>query len=878
MGVLQPPPPFCLIIVIFYLPKAEASRIFGKTYDKKGEAGEVTRREQSLERGQKGKELIRRRLGGCWQFCRYETAEEEPSGLESGSADDSGWKEVELPHDWGIEGPFQEELPGNTGKRPWHGIGWYRKRFTVPDLNVGERLLLEFEGAMSHPQVWLNGVYIGEWAYGYNSFILDGTAAMQPGQTNELAVRLDNPPESSRWYPGGGLYRDVWVHRKAVVSVDEWSTFITTPRVTPTASSVEISTTVRNAGDNCTSVEIWHTILGPDGSRVATVRTDHHKLPAGEARDLVAQLEVPKPMLWDSFTPALYTCHTEVRADGVLQESKDTCFGIRSIEWRADDGLHLNGRRVQVQGVCQHHDLGALGGAFNRRAAERQLERLLQMGCNAIRMAHNPPAPELLDLCDRMGILVVNELFDTWKIGKTKADYGRHFDAWHERDVRNWVCRDRNHPSVIAWSLGNEIREQEDLPGNHDRARRLVELCRLYDPTRPTTVGMNDGASMTNGFAPIFDLAGYNYRAVLDKSVNYQTHLETLPRIPLYGAETSSCLSTRGVYFFPVRKEKSGGFTNFQVSSYDLYAPLWGYTPDIEFDSLDRFPAVAGEFVWTGFDYLGEPTPYNTDVTNALNFCDPELRARAQALDELQHLGEKAPSRSSYFGIIDLAGFPKDRYYLYQARWRPDLPVAHLLPHWNWPGREGEITPVHAYTNGDEAELLLNGKSLGRKSIGAGEYRFVWEDVRYASGKLELIIWRNGKPWATAVRETSGPPARLRAIVDRNRIRADGKDLAFATVEVLDDMNRVVPDACPKITCSVEGAGELVATDNGDPTDWTSFQSHERRAFNGLALAIIRGRPGMPGKASLIVSSQGLASTHLFLDAFENPADQTKFS
>ncbi len=794
-------------------------------------------------------------LADGWSFCRFEERGDEAPGLECLHVDESGWELVTLPHDWGIKGPFREELPNETGKLPWHGIGWYRKSFETPELGPGERLLIEFEGAMSHPQVWVNGQRVGEWLYGYNSFIVDATPALQAGD-NTLAVRLYNPLKSSRWYPGGGLYRDVWLLRKPAVCVEEWSTFIRTPEVTAERAELVIKTAVRNGLDSEREATVRHSILTPDGAVMASVEAASMVLAAGQSEEVCVQLKISDPQLWDIESPVLHTCRTEALVDGQRIDVQDTPFGIRSIEWTAGDGFHLNGRRVQLNGVCQHHDLGALGAAFNRRAAERQLEILKEMGCNAIRMAHNPPAPALLDLCDQMGFLVVNELFDIWAISKAEDDYARHFDEWHERDVRNWVCRDRNHPSIIAWSLGNEILEQEDLPGNHDRARRLVELTHQYDRTRPTTVGMNNGASLENGFARIFDLAGYNYKAVLDKTPNYQTHLDNYPELPLFGAETASCLSSRGFYAYPVSRAKDGGFVDHQVNSYDLYSPWWAYPPDVEFDSLDRYPQIAGEFVWTGFDYLGEPTPYNSDKTNALNFANEEVRKRA--LEQFDRLGRNSPSRSSYFGFIDLAGFPKDRYYQYKARWRPDVPTAHLLPHWNWPGRKGEVTPVHAYTNGDEAELFLNGQSLGKKSLEPGQYRFVWEDVLYESGKLELVTWRKGQPWATTLRETSGDPAQLRAKVDRTRITGDGLDLAFVSIEVLDEAGRIVPDACPELHFSTEGAGEFVAADNGDSTDWTPFHSPSRKAFNGLALAILKGNPGQSGKLTIQITAEGL--------------------
>jgi beta-galactosidase len=802
-------------------------------------------------------------LSEGWRFQRFESTEVEPPLLQIESVSESDWRLLDLPHDWGIEGPFSKDLPNKTGKLPWHGIGWYRRSLVLPQIARGERVLLLFEGAMSNAKVYMNGRLLGEWAYGYNSFIVDASHALLRGQTNLLAVRLDNRPNSSRWYPGGGLYRDVWLLYKPVVALEEWSTFIKTKRLSADMARLEVEATVRNNGPEPVLVQLRHQVTDPKGREVTLALSSPVEVLPEVDLQVSCLGDQRHPQIWDLESPNLYSCRTEIILDGQVVHSQETRFGIRTIAWNSYDGFHLNGRRVPLQGVCLHHDLGALGSAFNLRAAERQLEILREMGCNAIRTAHNPPAPAFLDLCDAMGFLVVNELFDNWAISKTPEDYARHFEEWHERDVRNWVLRDRNHPSCIAWSLGNEIQEQKDEPGNHDRARRLVEICRRYDMTRPTTAGLNEGVSLLNGFAAIFDVAGYNYKAVLDKPLNYLNHFETYPGVPLYGAETASCLSSRDVYFFPVKKEKNGGFAQHQVSSYDLYAPLWAYLPDFEFDSLDRFPAIAGEFVWTGFDYLGEPTPYNDDNTNALNFSDPILRDRA--LEEMKILGQSAPSRSSYFGIIDLAGFPKDRFYLYQGRWRPNLPVAHLLPHWNWYGREGEITPVHAYTNGDVAELFLNGKSLGRKSMGEGEYRLVWEDVRFTPGKLELITYRKGKEWARTVRETTGAPYQLRATVDRPIIKADGRDLAFVTIEVLDAEGRRVPDACPELSFTAEGAGTFIAADNGDATDLTPFSEPKRKAFNGLALTVLRGRKGSSGSLALQVDCPGLASAKVEL-------------
>ena len=534
----------------------------------------------------------------------------------------------------------------------------------------------------------------------------------------------------------------------------------------------------------------------------------------------------------------------------------ETAFGIRKIEWNAQKGFLLNDRVLKLQGVCNHHDLGALGAAFNERAAERQLEILRAMGCNAIRTSHNPPAPQLLDLCDRMGFVVVDELFDCWKIGKRKADYSRDFDAWHERDVVNFVHRDRNHPSVILWSSGNEISEQWTQAGNPVRSRELTALFHREDPTRKVSNGMNNGDAMANGFAATLDVAGYNYKSISSKKPNYLDHIRTAPDQPFFGAETASAVSSRGVYFFPVSEKKKGGFFQFQVSSYDLYAPDWANIPDFDFDSADQLPALAGEFVWTGFDYLGEPTPYNHDESIALNYQNEA--DRAAALAEMRRLGGKVPSRSSYFGIIDLAGFPKDRYYLYQSRWRPEFPMAHILPHWTWPGREGELTPVHVYTSGDEAELFLNGQSLGRKKKGEREYRLRWNDVKYAPGELKVVAYKNGKLWAEAIRRTAGAATALKLEADRTDIRADGSDLSFITVQVVDAHGDLVPGANQLVKFSVKGPASIVAVDNGNATSLLPFQASEMKAFSGQCLVILRSRAGKGGTIELTAQADGL--------------------
>jgi beta-galactosidase len=794
-----------------------------------------------------------------WKFNRFGPMPDgsttaEPAGLESPALNDTSWRSVNLPHDWGIEGPFRPELPNNTGKLPWAGIGWYRKSFTLDAADQGHRIFLDFDGAMSHPKVYVNGQLAGEWAYGYSSFRVEITDFVKFGPANVVAVRLDNPAASSRWYPGSGIYRHVRLEKTAPVHVAHWGVFVHTPKVSRDSAEVVVETTVDNQSAAAAQVSVRHFIFAPKRKTpVASFETKAAGVNAGANGKLVATATVNRPELWDVTSPGVYTLHTTVLVDGKPVDNLETRFGIRKIEWSAEKGFLLNDRVLRLQGVCNHHDLGALGAAFNERAAERQLEILREMGCSAIRTSHNPPAPQLLDLCDRMGFVVMDELFDCWKLGKTPGDYSKDFDAWHERDVVNLVRRDRNHPSVILWSSGNEIREQQGKPEDLERSRRLTGLFHREDPTRKVSNGMNNHNAIVNGFAQTLDVAGYNYKAILAKKPNYLDHVRHAPNQPFFGAETASTVSSRGVYFFPVNPKKDGGFFQFQVSSYDLYAPPWANIPDQDFDSIDHLPALAGEFVWTGFDYLGEPTPYNKDDSNLLNFQSEA--ERAAMLAEMQRLGGAVPSRSSYFGIIDLAGFPKDRYYLYQSRWRPDLKMAHILPHWNWAGREGQVTPVHVYTSGDEAELFLNGKSLGRKKKAEREYRLRWNDVVYQPGELKVVAYRGGKRWAEATRRTTGAVAGLKLEADRREIRADGSDLSFITVRVVDSKGEMVPTANELVKFTVTGPADIAGVDNGDATSWLPFQGSEMKSFNGLCLVILRSRAGQSGPVELQATS-----------------------
>ena len=793
--------------------------------------------------------------------------------------DDSAWRELTLPHDWGIEGPFSQDLPGETGKLPWHGVAWYRKTFRLKQRDATSLVELHLDGAMSHAAIWLNGICIGGWAYGYTSFKVDLTAHAKFGADNVLAIRLDNPPNSSRWYPGGGLYRNTWLVKTPRLRVSHQGSFVTTPKVEPRAAWVNVDVEIENGTERKAKLGLQTSIYALSnagelqGKPLVVSALVELDLDPGFHAHRSHGLPVPNPRLWSIEHPERYVAVTVLRSQGRQVDRVETPFGIRSLRVDPDQGFFLNEKPLRLNGVCMHHDLGALGAAVSERAIERQVQILKDMGCNAIRTAHNPPAPELPEVCDRLGMLLMVEAFDCWRRGKKcldgmnqrdpnveYLDYAQAFDHWHEQDLRAMVRRDRNHPSVVMWSIGNEVIEQW-FPDGWKLAQHLAGIVREEDRSRPITSAFNGESSGYSGFQTAVDLVGYNY-----KPKAYLPFRESYPTTPVLGAETSSAVSSRGEYFFPVSDDKAEGRVNFHVSSYDLSAPPWAFPPDEEFRGLDKAPSALGEFVWTGFDYLGEPTPYNSDSTNLLNFSDPAERARMQ--QELARLGKIAvPSRSSYFGIIDLAGFPKDRFYIYQARWRPELRMAHILPHWNWPERVGKITPVHVYTSGDEAELFLNGKSEGRQHRKAHEYRFRWNKVRYAPGVLKVVVYRDGKKWTVATRQTTREATRLGVEADRDELRADGRDLAFVTVSVQDQLGQVVPRADADISFSLTGPGDIVAVDNGDPTSFEPFQALRRKAFNGLALVVVRTRTGRGGRLVLTVRSHGLAKSTLALQS-----------
>ena len=799
-----------------------------------------------------------------WLFFRFGlqadgTTLPEPDSVQDPKTNDSNWRKLDLPHDWAIEGPFRIELTGETGKLPFKGIGWYRKHFNVSKEDAWKQVFLDFDGAMAYAQVWLNGHYVGTWPYGYNSFRMDLTPFLKVGKENVIAVRLDTEKWDSRWYPGAGIYRHVWMVKTNPIHVGHWGTFITTPEITDASAILKIDAIVDNQGKSAAEATVQTQIFELDknnipGVNVASFNQTIRKIEAGKSITTSATASIKNPKRWDIVAPNRYLATTKISVNGKVVDSYNTPFGIRSLKFTAHDGFLLNSHRVEIQGTCNHHDLGALGSAINTSALRRQLTILKEMGCNSLRTSHNPPAPELLELADQMGFLVWDEAFDCWKHGKKEKDYNKLYEEWHEKDLKAMVHRDRNHPSVFIWSIGNEVMDQRNV----EMTKHLSDIVRGEDPTRPVSNGYNDPDRAREVGAVVgVDIMGVNY------FFGQQPKWDADPRYankPTLGSETSSCVTSRGEYFFGTE------YKDWQISSYDHAKPDWGCTPDDQFRTNARYPNLLGEYVWTGFDYLGEPTPYNSDETNLLNFRnDPAKRAELEK--KMEELHKNAPpSRSSYFGIVDLCGFPKDRFYLYQAHWRPDLPMAHILPHWNWSERLDSITPINVYTSGDEAELFLNGKSLGKKAKKVGEdFRLVWDKVRYQPGTVKVIAYKNGKLWATDEVKTTGDAAMLNLSADRNAITPDGADLAYITVKVQDKDGLTVPQSHPLIKFDIEGPGEIVATDNGDPTSFVPFQSHEREAFNGMALVIVKAKKGSQGMFKVKALSNGLAMGEVIL-------------
>jgi beta-galactosidase len=808
-----------------------------------------------------------------WKFVKYFNAsvesvatDREPENLQLPSVNDNSWRTLDLPHDWAIEGPFSDTLENNTGLLPWKGIGWYRKHFIVSENDKEKRIYIDFDGAMANAKVWLNGKYVGEWPYGYTSFRLDLTPYIIIGKKNVIAVRLDTKNWDSRWYPGAGLYRNVWLVKTSQLHIANNGVFCSTPEIKKERGMLSVEAEVESHINEPLPVTIKALVYklndkfelssAPVAESVVVTAT----VPAMKDHDFRFDIAVKDPVLWDITKPELYRVAVIVMQGTTVTDRYETNFGFRTLNFTARDGFLLNGRRVEVNGVCNHHDLGALGAAFNTRAAARQLEILKEMGCNAIRTSHNPPAPELVDLCDKMGFLIQVEFSDTWRIGKKKDDYNVLFNAWHVEDMKAMVRRDRNHPSVFMWSIGNEVPDQR----NPYLAKELNEIVKSEDNTRPVTSGCNDSNSGTNGFQKTLDVFGINYH-LSDYKRFYD--LKDNADQGLISTESASTVSSRGEYFFPIVQ---GDLNNnlpgkgiFQITSYDVAYPGWASTTDQQWTLLDKFPAAMGEFVWTGFDYIGEPTPYSGDLTG----LKPGTRWYDETKKMLDKMGAtEVPSRSSYFGIMDLAGFKKDRFYLYQSRWRPELPMAHILPHWNWPERKGLVTPVYVYTSGDEAELFLNGKSLGRKKKGEFEYRLKWDEVVYQSGELKVIAYKNGNKWAEDIVKTTDNASGLSMSADRPAVRPDGYDLVYVTVRIEDKNKLLVPKSNNQLNFSIDGPGRIVATDNGDATSHESFQAKSKKAYNGLCLVIVAAEKGSKGSFAVKAESRGLKNAAVKVD------------
>jgi beta-galactosidase len=778
-----------------------------------------------------------------WRFYKGEAP-----GAEAAAFNDSQWRQLNLPHDWAIEGPFDPTLNPHTGALPYFGTGWYRKSFSVPESGKGKYFSIEFDGAMSNSTVWMNGHELGGRPYGYIGFSFDLTPYLNfGGAGNVIAVRLMPEDRSSRWYPGAGIYRNVWIDITGPLHIARWGTYVTTPQVSDAESSIAVKTDVRNRLNVERKITLATSVMDASNKVVARTTNDV-TIPAGSSITIPSTLRVQHPQRWDTEHPYQYTLVTQVMDGKTPVDRYETPFGIRTIAFDKEKGFLLNGRHLRIQGVCNHGDLGALGTAVNVRALERQLEIMKGAGVNAIRTSHNPPPPELLDLCDRMGLLVMDESFDMWKISKIPNGngYSKYFDEWSERDVRDMTRRDRNHPSIIMWSIGNEIPEQ-GRPEGAAMAKRLTGFFHEEDPTRPTTSAFNNWAgAIKNKLADEVDLPGFNYQPM-----RYEQILKDHPNWIIYGSETASCVSSRGVYHLPITAYQKD--PSHQITSYDVVAPPWANCPDVDFTYEDRLPQVLGEFMWTGFDYIGEPTPY--------------FAGRDPA---------DWPARSSYFGMVDLAGFPKDLYYLYQSRWT-SAPMVHILPHWNWEGREGQPIPVMAYTNADEVELFLNGKSLGRKQrysepvelpVGknvsqdgkfVSNYRLEWR-VPYQPGDLKAVAYRGGKQVAVDEIHTAGAPARVKLTADRASIQAGGKDLSFLDVRIEDAKGNLCPAADNLVQFAVTRPGEIAGVDNGNAATVEAFQADHRKAFSGMALLIVRSRADEKGRIHITASSSGLTS------------------
>ncbi len=774
-------------------------------------------------------------LQSKWKF----TLGENPNAFRK-DFDDSKWQTVTIPHDWAIAGPFDKNGNGNTAKLPWKGEGWYRYKLNIPSSSAGKRIILLFDGVMAFPQVYVNGVLAGKWDYGYNSFYIDVTELVKVNSENILAVHADTRSHDSRWYPGAGIYRKVELLTVDPVHVDIWGTHITTPLVKSNYATVNICSTIANQSADDADITIQQVIFSPAGKEIASKELIG-KIISGAKKDFETNITLTNPDRWDIYYGALYLVKTIVKKGDKVLDISSTNFGVRTIRFTADDGFYLNDKRVQIKGVCLHHDQGPLGAAFYPGAMERQLQLLQGMGCNAIRTSHNVPAPELLELCDKMGILVLDEIFDKYD---QKADIlpETDFTEFSDRNVKNWIMRDRNHPCIFLWSVGNEIGDvQWNINGGFDKLHTMVNNVRRYDVSRPVTLVCDSRNSARLRHFDYYDVHSWNYGR------RYDLARQLEPNKAVIISESASTVSTRGFYEWPLPEKKTDFTLSMQVSSYDLNAPDWAEIPDDDFMWQQEENYVAGEFVWTGFDYLGEPTPYENDAVKKLGMTDAEA------------------SVSSYFGIFDLVGLPKDRYYLYKSYWKPEEVTVHILPHWNWPGMEGKNIPVFVYTDGDCAELFLNGKSLGTKcktpdSQNSKErFRLMWNDVTYAPGELKAIAYKEGRKIGEETIKTAGEPFELRLIPDRDTVDAHGMSLIYITIEAVDKTGYLCPLANNLVKFNIMGNGSIAGVGNGNPQSNESFQSDHVSLFYGKAVIIIKSG-FTPGDIQIQASSTGLRS------------------
>uniref|UniRef100_UPI003FA615DA GH2 beta-galactosidase n=1 Tax=Pseudoalteromonas distincta TaxID=77608 RepID=UPI003FA615DA len=790
-----------------------------------------------------------------WLFSKGDHIDAAKSEFE-----DSRWRKLDLPHDWAIEGPFDKAYSARNGGLPVFGTAWYRKHFTLPKSTLGKSVSITFDGAMSNTEVFVNGNKVISRPFGYIAFEFDITPYLNsPGDENVISVKLSPENYSARWYSGAGIYRNTWLEINDKVHIKQWETFVSTPTITKDKAIVDYKTTVINTEKSSQPVVIKTSIKSAEGVVVDEV-AQNTILPANSEHKIQQQLKISQPRLWDTEDPYRYTVVTTVVKDGNAVDVNSVPLGVRKIEFKADDGFWLNDRRVQIQGVCLHHDNGPLGAIVNTRAIERKLEIMKEMGANSVRTSHNPPSPELVELADKMGILLQVEAFDMWEIEKPAVvnGYNKDFAQWHDRDLRDMIKQYRNNPSVIMWSIGNEVMEQRKDDG-WKVAKNLQRIAHDEDPTRLVTNGLSMYPDFIDkGMAQEMDIVGLNYKAY-----KYQEIKQAHPDWIIVGTETSSVVSTRGVYHFPI--EKYNKHESKYVTSFDVITPPWAYIPDLEFENLKNNPSVMGEYIWTGFDYIGEPTPYGgRDHGNKF------------------YWNQDWPARSSSFGAVDLVGFKKDRFYLYQSQWTKK-PMVHVLPHWNWPEKVGETIPVFAYTNAEEVELFVNGQSKGRKRKGEDKvrlpvslrydksvkyfdspYRLRW-DVEYQPGEIKVVAYTNDKVVSVKTVKTADKAAQIALFPDRKILSADGYDLSYITVEITDTDGNLVPDADNKINFKVEGAGEIIAVGNGDSATTAPFQADYRHAFYGKAMLIVKSNKGMAGEIKVTASAEKLISSSVVL-------------